>query len=78
VQLHIKLAQPVFEEETGIFKCFYEIAGLGRTVMRHAAGIDAFQALQLSFIAIGAHIVYLERDNNVTFQFRGEDVGFPR
>jgi len=77
-QLVVKLAKPEPNRETKDYECHYEIVGAGINISRHAAGLDAFQSLQLALSAIGAHLVSIEHRNATALRWLDGDFGFPR
>lgn len=60
--------------------CPFQIVGLGNEAVKYAAGVDAFQAVELGLRMIGIELAVLNRD--VDGQLRWEcdghgDLGFP-
>jgi hypothetical protein len=73
----VKLGQPE-GAAGGDFKCNYQLIGPGVDVKRYSAGIDAFQAIQLSFVALGAEITVIEKKWGCRLVWLDGDAGFPR
>ena len=64
--------------EAGDYQCPYRIVTADKTVNRFAAGIDAFQSLQLAFVLIGGELAAIEGKRGWSLQFKDGDIGFPR
>jgi hypothetical protein len=78
VRITIRLAQPSVSAARGDYECLYLLTTPDGEIKRFAAGVDAFQALQLAFGMIGAEIEHLERSHGWTLTFNDGDAGFPR
>lgn len=75
----VRLGRPKpFDEGAGYF-CPFEIVGLGDQKIRYAAGVDAFQSLQLVFRMISAMLQHYRKELSVELHWRksGDDLGFP-
>jgi hypothetical protein len=73
----VRLGKPEpFPDGSGFF---FEMIGLGPRKVRYAAGIDAFQSLQLVFRMISGSLDYYKREPSVEMYFLepGDDLGFP-
>ncbi len=60
--------------------CLYQITGVGNERIVRVGGVDAFQALELSFRAIGAQLAALNRDMGGRLRWECDDhgwLGFP-
>ena len=77
-RLTVRLAKPDLNRDADEYRCHYEIVGEGVEIARYAAGLDAFQALQCAILAIGAHIVHIERTSATDLRWLDGDAGFPR
>ena len=76
--LVVRLEAPEMNVASGDYLCRYHISGTDIEISKYAAGLDAFQALQLAFIAIGANLVYLEQQTEDTLRWSDVGLGFPR
>jgi len=67
--LTVTLYKPVPNRKTGDCMCSFQINGRGLSRNRFAAGVDAFQALQLALLMIGAEIAQIERASGIHLIF---------
>jgi len=75
----VVLGKPVLRPKTNEYTCTYEIVGGGISRSRFAAGLDAFQALQLAMRMIGAEIAQIERASGIHLTFGDlPNSGFPK
>ena len=75
----VRLGKPQqFPDGNGWFSPF-EIIGIGDRKLRYAAGVDAFQSLQLVLRMISVNLHYWKNEASVTMFFEepGDDLGFP-
>jgi uncharacterized protein DUF6968 len=73
----VKLAKPKRNPKGKDFESTYQITGKALNITRSIAGVDAFQALQLALLMIGADIGRIERESGIRLRFSGgEDAGF--
>ena len=86
VEVVVRLGKPrplveLFEDgKNGDMYCPYQIIGVGDEKIRHAAGIDGIQALQLVMLGIGVELARVQRDQGFQLQWEGgekADLGFP-
>ena|SRR5579862_6553295 len=86
VSVVVRLGKPrplveLFEDgKNGDMYCPYQIIGIGDERIRHAAGIDGIQALQLVMLGISAELARIQRDHGLQLQWQGgekTDLGFP-
>jgi hypothetical protein len=76
-KLLVRMAAPV-EVEDGCHLCWWEFDTQPYQMIRHAAGIDGFQAIQLAMRMIGVNLWCLARDKGYEITFEGSrDLGFP-
>ncbi len=76
VSVQLGAPQP-FDEASGYY-CPYRIVGLGSDKIRYAAGVDAFQALRLVMLMIGATIESRAKETGLKLTWEGEEnLGFP-
>jgi hypothetical protein len=74
----VRLGRPrPFDDRSGYF-CPFEILGLAERKVQSAAGVDAFQSLQLVFRMISALLHYKGREPDVELHWLapGDDLGF--
>ena len=60
--------------------CPYQITAFGNERIFYAAGVDAFQAIELCFKMIGTDLVAFARNNGQQFRWEADeegDLGFP-
>ena len=60
--------------------CPIQIIGVGDERVRYAAGIDAFQAIQLGMRSIAVNLLVIKRDYGLDLRWEGDehgDLGFP-
>jgi hypothetical protein len=60
--------------------CPFQITGIGSEQVKYAAGVDAFQSIELAFKIIGAELAALNRDHGGQLRWDGGehgDLGFP-
>jgi hypothetical protein len=60
--------------------CPIHITGLGHEKVKYAAGVDAFQSLELGLKMIGIELAALNRKHNGQLRWEGDqhgDLGFP-
>jgi len=55
------------------YYCPYQILGVGDQEIRYAGGVDAVQALQLVFTAIGADLRHINKRRSSTLRWLVED-----
>jgi uncharacterized protein DUF6968 len=61
----------------GDWQCPFQIVGIGEDAVQFAFGVDAVQALQLAFVAVGARL-FAAQDPQRTITWLGmSDLGFP-
>ena len=61
--------------------CPIQITGLGNEKVRYAAGVDAFQAIELAFRMIGVELGVLNRNNGGRLRWEYDEevgLGFPQ
>jgi len=76
--LKVTLFEPVPGLEALDYECSFQLTGSGINLVRSAAGLDSFQALQLALVMIGAEIAQIERRSEHRFIFGDLDnSGFP-
>ena len=76
VKLTIRLLPP---RRTAVdYECPFELVGPGIHIKRFGAGLDAIQAIQLAFVAIGGHLSAIESKWGCRFKWEDGDAGFPR
>jgi hypothetical protein len=75
----VRLGKPQYNATKDQYECSYEIAGAGASISRLSTGLDAFQALQLAFVMIGAEIAALEQRSDIALRFNDlGSAGFPQ
>lgn len=57
------------------YYCPYQIAGVGSGKVKYAAGIDAFQAIQLAMQRIGTDLSVLNRECGGKLRWEGDEDG---
>jgi hypothetical protein len=60
--------------------CPFQFAGVGSEKVKYAAGVDAFQAIELAFRIIGSELAVLNRQHDGQLRWEGDehgDLGFP-
>lgn len=67
--------QPLPEALGDDHYCPIQIRGLGSEKVRYAAGVDAFQSLQLAVRMIGAELAVLNREHNGQLRWEGDEHG---
>jgi hypothetical protein len=75
----VRLGKPrPFPDASGFYSPF-EVVGLGDHKIRYAAGVDAFQSLQLAFRMISSLLHQYSREPSVEMFFLepGDNLGFP-
>ena len=75
----IRLGKPQqFSDNSGFYSPF-EVVGVGERKIRYAAGVDAFQSLQLALRMISTllHHYRHEPSDEMFFLEPGDDLGFP-
>ena len=77
----VKMGKPVPYPDGQDYYCPYQVTGLGDEKVRYAAGIDAFQAMQLALRMIGTDL-YIRLNRLCAGRLRWEgdddgDLGFP-
>jgi hypothetical protein len=75
----VRLGKPQpFPDGSGYFSPF-EIIGIGERKIRYAAGVDAFQSLQLvlRMISVTLHYWKNEPSSTMFMDEPGDDLGFP-
>jgi hypothetical protein len=79
-EITVRLGQPKHMPDTSDYYCPYQILGIGSEKIKYAAGIDAFQAIQLAMGRIGADLWALNQECSGQLRWEGDehgDVGFP-
>src|SRR5882672_10246463 len=75
VRVLVRIGSPR-RRQTGEWACPFEVTGLGRQRLKHALGIDAFQAVQLVFQAIRVELQ--SKKHKVTWLGLGLETILPR
>lgn len=79
-KIFVRLGKPrVFPTGHADYFCPFQIVGLGEDKIRFAAGVDAFQAIQLVQIAIASvlHFHYRKRFGQAFYWLeKGDNLGF--
>jgi hypothetical protein len=60
--------------------CPIQINGVGSEKVKYAAGVDAFQSIELAFKMIGVELAVLNREHDDQLRWEGDehgDLGFP-
>jgi hypothetical protein len=60
--------------------CPFQITGVGSERVKYAAGVDAFQSIELALRMIGAELAKINREHDGHLQWEGNehgDLGFP-
>jgi hypothetical protein len=60
--------------------CPFQISGVGGEKVKYAAGVDAFQSIELAFKGIGAALAVLNGNHGGQLRWEGNehgDLGFP-
>jgi hypothetical protein len=60
--------------------CPIQIVGIGSETVKYAAGVDAFQSIELGFKMIGIELAYLNSKHSGQLRWEGDehgDLGFP-
>jgi hypothetical protein len=60
----------------GDWRCAFQVTGIGDDGVEHAFGVDAVQALQLAFVAVGARLYAAGARLGITW-LGMSDLGFP-
>jgi hypothetical protein len=63
------------------YRCPFQTGGIGVAEVRHAAGVDEFQAIELAFRLIGAALSRLNRESNDRLRWKFDEsggLGFPQ
>jgi hypothetical protein len=63
------------------YRCPFQIAGIGDAKVRHAAGVDEFQAIELELKLVGAALSGLNRESNGRLRWEFDEsrgLGFPK
>jgi hypothetical protein len=78
-QVFVRLGKPQASPDSDEFHCTCQIVGIGDEKVHEIFGVDAFQALQLTFRYISfKHHHYRKRRNVALFAWeRGDNMGFP-
>lgn len=79
-EITIKLGRPKRMPGAADYYCPYQIAGIGSEKIKYAAGIDAFQAIQLAMGRIGTDLWALNQECQGKLRWEGDergDLGFP-
>jgi hypothetical protein len=74
------LGTPVRLSDSIDYICPYQITGLGTEKIRHSRGIDAFQAIQMAFLMLGADLYALNKESEGKLRWEGDgsgNLGFP-
>jgi hypothetical protein len=75
----VKLARPKLNGKTKAYECTYQITGAALNLTRRAAGLDAFQAIQVALRMIGIEIEHIEKKSGLHLTFSDlTSSGFPR
>jgi hypothetical protein len=78
----VKVGKPQQFPDSTDYYCPYQITGVGDEKVRYAGGIDAVQAIELAFRAIGIDLyVGINREFDDRLRWEGDehgDLGFPR
>ncbi len=74
------LGVPVRLPDSTDYSCPHQIRGAGSERIRCSRGIDAFQAIQMAFLMLGADLDALNKELAGRLRWEGdekEDLGFP-
>ena len=77
-EIVLKLGRPQLSPDSLEYEeyyCPYQIAGAGDERVRYAAGVDAFQALQLALTLIGPALSRLKGELDGRLQWDYDDAG---
>jgi len=78
----VKLGVPDRYSDSSDYHCPFQFIGVGDDSIRSAAGIDAFQAIQLALRMIGMFLyLHLNPQLGNSLRWKGDkegDLGFPR
>ncbi len=80
-QIVVKLGKPrPFEDDASDCYCPFQVVGIGPERVYYAAGVDAFQALQLVMRMIGVHLHLLNKEQGGRLRWLNDnetELGFP-
>ncbi|HUY20010.1 MAG TPA: hypothetical protein VNE82_17300 [Candidatus Binataceae bacterium] len=80
-KITVLLGKPqMFPEGNPDYFCPFQVLGLGDDEVRCAAGVDAFQAIQLAQVGIGSHLHFRYRrrlGDGFYWLEKGDNLGFP-
>ena len=79
-EIILVLGKPQQFPDSGDYYCPYQITGLGSQKVKYGAGIDAFQAIQLTIEKIAIDLWSLNKELQGRLRWEGDehgDLGFP-
>jgi hypothetical protein len=80
-KITVLLGKPqMFPEGSDDYFCPFQVLGLGGDEVSYAAGVDAFQAIQLALVGVAAHLHFLYRrrlGDGFYWLEKGDNLGFP-
>jgi len=74
-KVSVLLGKPVRVADSSNCECPYQITGIGSHKVRRACGVDAFQAIELALLMIGADLEALRKSLDGTLHWEGDDTG---